>query len=322
MKNLLQAASLALAVSLAAPSALAQAYPARPVTVIVPHGAGGANDAVARPFAHQLGAQLGQSFIVDNRPGAGGNIGTGLVGRGPKDGYNLLLSVGSSHTINPFLYSSVNFDPVKDFEPIALVATAPYVLVVNPTLPVKTVKDLVALARSKPGQVHMASAGNGTLDHLLGEMFKSAAGVDLVHVPYKGASAANTDLVSGQVTVTFTSWPSVMSFVKAGKLRLVAVASDTRSPLLPDTPTVTETVPGVSAVSWYGLFAPAGTPPAIVQKLRTESAKVLHDRTFQETLKAQGGLAANASTDQFAALVETDLRKWSEIVKKTGARID
>jgi len=260
MKNPLQAIGLALALALAIGSVNAESYPAKTVTVIVPHGPGGANDAVARPFAHKIGANLGQAFVVDNRAGAGGNIGTGAAARSARDGYTLLLTVGSSHTINPSLYKSVPFDPVKDFEPIGLIGTAPYVLVVNPSLPVKTVQDLVALAKSKPGEINMASAGNGTLDHLLGEMFKTAAGVNLAHVPYKGASAANTDLVSGQVSVTFTSWPSVMSFVNSGKLRVIAVASESRSPLLPNVPTIAETVPGVSAVSWYGLFAPAGTP--------------------------------------------------------------
>jgi len=302
--------------------ALAQPYPSRPVALVVPHGAGGANDAIARPFSHAIGARLGQSFIVDNRAGAGGNIGTGYVARGTPDGYTLLLTVGSSYTISPFLYKSVPFDPLKDFEPIGMVATAPYVLVVNPALPVKTVQDLVALARSQPGALHMASAGNGSLDHLLGEMFKSAAGVDMVHVPYRGASAANTDLVSGQVSVTFTSWPSVMSFVNAGKLRLIAVASPARSPLLPNVPTIAETVPGVSAVSWYGLFAPAATPKEVSARLRAETAALLKDKAFQETLKAQGAEAATVDTARFSEIIRTDLQQWARIVKATGAHVD
>jgi tripartite-type tricarboxylate transporter receptor subunit TctC len=322
MKNPLQAIGLALALALAIGSVNAESYPAKTVTVIVPHGPGGANDAVARPFAHKIGANLGQAFVVDNRAGAGGNIGTGAAARSARDGYTLLLTVGSSHTINPSLYKSVPFDPVKDFEPIGLIGTAPYVLVVNPSLPVKTVQDLVALAKSKPGEINMASAGNGTLDHLLGEMFKTAAGVNLAHVPYKGASAANTDLVSGQVSVTFTSWPSVMSFVNSGKLRVIAVASESRSPLLPNVPTIAETVPGVSAVSWYGLFAPAGTPPEIVAKLRTETTKVLNDKGFQETLKGQGAEVASASVGKFVDLIKADLQKWSVIVKRTGAEIN
>jgi tripartite-type tricarboxylate transporter receptor subunit TctC len=322
MKNPLQAIGLALALALAIGSVNAESYPAKTVTVIVPHGPGGANDAVARPFAHKIGANLGQAFVVDNRAGAGGNIGTGAAARSARDGYTLLLTVGSSHTINPSLYKSVPFDPVKDFEPIGLIGTAPYVLVVNPSLPVKTVQDLVALAKSKPGEINMASAGNGTLDHLLGEMFKTAAGVNLAHVPYKGASAANTDLVSGQVSVTFTSWPSVMSFVNSGKLRVIAVASESRSPLLPNVPTIAETVPGVSAVSWYGLFAPAGTPPEIVAKLRTETTKVLNDKGFQEALKGQGAEVASTSAGKFVDLIKTDLQKWSVIVKRTGAEIN
>lgn len=322
MKKVLRAFCLTVGVCSITQGALAQSYPAKTITIVVPHGAGGANDAVARPFANKLGANLGQSAIVENRPGAGGNIGTSAVARGARDGYTLLLTVGSSHTINPSLYKSPGFDPIKDFEPISLVGTAPYVLVVNPSLPVKTVQDLVVLAKSQPGKIHMASAGNGTLDHLLGEMFKSAAKVDLVHVPYKGAAAANTDMVSGQVGVTFTSWPSVMSFVNSGKLRLIAVASSTRSPLLPNIPTINETVPGVAALSWYGLLAPAGTPPEIVAKLRAETARVVNDSQFQETLKSQGAEASTVPSSQFPEIIKADLLKWAGIVKQTGAHID
>ncbi|HVR54069.1 MAG TPA: tripartite tricarboxylate transporter substrate binding protein [Pseudorhodoferax sp.] len=322
MKKLLRVLGAAMALTLAQASATAQTYPARPITLIVPHGAGGANDAVGRAFAHKLGTQVDQSVVVDNRPGAGGNIGTALVAKAPRDGYTLLMTVGSSHTINPSLYKAPGFDPVKSFEPIALVGTAPYVLVVNPDLPVKSVQDLVALAKARPGQIHMASAGNGTLDHLLGEMFKAAAAVDLVHVPYKGAAAANTDLVSGQVSVTFTSWPSVMSFVKAGKLRLLAQASETRSALLPEVPTIHETVRGVSAVSWYGLLAPAGTPAPVLERLRVQAAKVVADPQFQEGMRQQGAEASAVAAPAFAQLIASDLRKWEDIVRATGARID
>lgn len=322
MKKILRALCLTASVLGCAQGALAQAYPAKTITVVVPHGAGGANDAVARQFANKFGANVGQSVIVENRPGAGGNVGTSSVARGTREGYTLLLTVGSSHTINPSLYRSPGFDPIKDFEPIALVGTAPYVLVVNPSLPVKTVQDLVALAKAQPGKIHMASAGNGTLDHLLGEMFKTAAKVDLMHVPYKGAAAANMDMVSGQVGVTFTSWPSVMSFVNAGKLRLVAVASPTRSPLLPTVPTINETVPGVAAMSWYGLLAPAGTPSEVVAKLRQETAKVINDKQFQDMMKAQGAEAATIPADKFPEIIKADLRTWAGIVKQTGAQID
>lgn len=322
MKKALRLCAVALALFASAAVGHAQTYPSKTVTIIVPHAPGGANDAVARPFAHALSAKLGQSFIIDNRAGAGGNIGTSLASRAPRDGYTLLLTVGSSHTINPHLYKSVGFDPIKDFDPIGLIGTAPYVLVVNPSLPVKSVSDLVALAKDKPGEIQMASAGNGSLDHLLGEMFKSAAGVNLMHVPYKGASAANTDLVSGQVSVTFTSWPSVMSFVKAGKLRLIAVASDKRSAVMPDVPTISETVPGVSAVSWYGFLAPAEAPADVMTKLRQETAKVLADKGFQDALRAQGAEGFNGSAGEFAELIKTDLKKWSVIVKQTGAEIN
>lgn len=320
MKKTLRLFALSFAVLIA--PVHAQNYPSKTVTITVPQGPGGANDAVARPFAQKIGERLRQTFIVENRAGAGGNIGIGVSARGSRDGYNLLLTVGSSYTISPFVYKGVPFDPKKDFEPIGLIATAPYVLVVNPALPVKSVQDLIVLAKSKPGQLHMASAGNGTLDHLLGEMFKKAAAVDMLHIPYKGASAANTDLVSGQVQVTFTSWPSVMSFVNAGKLRLIAVASSDRSALLPDVPTIAESVPGVAAVSWYGLFAPAGTPASVVMALRKETSNVLADTSFQDGLKAQGAEVANATPAQFTKLIDADLEKWSQIIKQTGAHVE
>lgn len=322
MKTVLKALCLSFAALGLLQGAVAQEYPAKTVTLVVPHGAGGANDAVARQFATKLAPRLGQAVVVDNRPGAGGNIGSSGVARGGRDGYTLLLTVGSSHTINPSLYKAPGFDPIKDFEPIGLVGTAPYVLVVNPSLPVKTVQDLVALAKSAPGKIHMASAGNGTLDHLLGEMFKAAAHVDLVRVPYKGAAAANTDMMSGQVSVTFTSWPSVQSLVASGKLRLIAVASSARSPLLPNVPTINETVPGVSAVSWYGLLAPAGTPAEIVSKLRAETAKVVSDPQFHEAMKAQGAEASTAGAAQFAEIIRKDLAQWARIIKQIGAQID
>ncbi|MFS8978293.1 tripartite tricarboxylate transporter substrate binding protein [Cupriavidus necator] len=302
--------------------ACAQAYPSKPVTIIVPHAPGGANDAVARPIAQKLAAALGQSFVVDNRPGAGGNIGTGIAAKAPHDGYTLLLTVGSSHTINPSLYKTVPFDPIKDFEPIALVATAPYVLVVNPSLPVKSVRDLIQIAKEKQGQLTFASAGNGSLDHLLGEMFKRAAGVEMLHIPYKGAAAANTDLVAGRVSVAFGSLPGVMPFVKAGKLRLLAVATEKRSPLVPEAPTIAETLRGFGAESWYGLFAPAGTPKEVIARLRTQTAQVLQDRELKETLANQGAEVASASPLPFPDLIRSDLKKWAVIVKDSGARID
>ena len=322
MKKLIHKGFIAFASMLVVAAAYAQTYPSKPVTILVPHAAGGANDAVARPFAQRMSSALNQPFVVENRAGAGGNIGTSSVVRAPKDGYTLLLTVGSSHTINPHIYKSPGFDPVGDFNPIALIATAPYVLVVNPSLPVQSVTDLIALAKSKPGEIYMASAGNGSLDHLLGEMFKKEAGVNLVHVPYKGAAAANTDLVAGQVSVTFTSWPSVMSFVKAGKLRLIAVASEKRSPLIPDVPTISESVPGVSAVSWYGLLTPKGTPSDVVTKLRSDVSKVLADPEFASTLIGQGAEVATLPPKEFGGLIQTDLAKWSEIVKLTGAEVN
>jgi tripartite-type tricarboxylate transporter receptor subunit TctC len=310
------------ALALAMAAAVAQTYPSKPVTVIVPQAPGGANDTVARIVLARLSENLGQQFIVENRPGAGGNIGTQAAAKAAHDGYTLLLTVGSSHTINPALYRKVPFDPIKDFEPISLVATAPYILVVNPAVPAKSVKELIAVIKSRKEPMNYASAGNGTLNHLLGEMFKTAVGVDLVHVPYKAAAASVTDVVNGQVPIAFASLPSVTPFIKAERLRVLAVASPKRTPLMPDLPTIGETVPGFGAISWYGLLAPAGTPKEIIAKLNAEVGKVLASRELIEKMGAQGGEANPSTPEQFAALIRDELPVWAAIVKASNAQVD
>ena len=240
-------AALALALAVTVWGAAAQAqdkYPSRPVTLIVPQAAGGANDAIARVVAQKLTEQTGQSFIVENRPGAGGNIGTALSAKAKPDGYTLMLTTNSAHVINPSLYKSTGFDPVKDFEPVAPVATAGYVLVAHPSFAPKNVTELVTLAKSQPGKITIASAGNGTLNHLIGEMLGKATGIDMVHVPYKGAAAAVTDLVGGQVQVSVQSLPSSLAFIKSGKLKVLGVVNEKRVAALPDVPTIGETVKG------------------------------------------------------------------------------
>jgi tripartite-type tricarboxylate transporter receptor subunit TctC len=315
---------LALALSLAAGTpALAQdKFPSKPVTIIVPQAAGGANDTIARVIAQKLSEQTGQSFVVDNRTGAGGNVGTAAAARSRPDGYTLLLTADSAMVINPALYKSTGFDPVKDFEPIGSVATAGYVLVAHPSFPARNTAELVALAKQQPGKINIGSAGNGTLNHLIGEMLGKATGIDLVHIPYKGSSAAATDLVAGQVQVSVQSLPSSIAFIRSGKMKVLGVVNPKRLPVLPDAPTIGETVKGFGATPWYGLFAPAGTPKAIIQQLNAEIAKALESKDAQERLAGVGCEPFRSTPEQFAQLVRDDLPRWAKIVKESGATID
>ncbi len=319
-RRTLLALTLALATNGAA---LAQdKYPGKPVTLIVPQAAGGANDAIARVIAQKLTEQLGQSFIIDNRTGAGGNVGTVAAARARPDGYTLMLTADSSMVINPSLYKSTGFDPFKDFEPIGTVATAGYVLVANPAFPVKNTAELIALAKQQPGKINIGSAGNGTLNHLIGEMLGKAADIDMVHVPYKGSSAAVTDLVAGQVQVSVQSLPSSIAFIRSGKVKVLGVVNPKRLPSLPDAPTIGETVKGFGATPWYGLFAPAGTPKHIVAQLNAEVAKALDSKEVQERLAGVGCEPYKTSTEQFATLIRDDLPRWAKIVKASGATVD
>jgi tripartite-type tricarboxylate transporter receptor subunit TctC len=314
---------IALAASCAALPALAQdKYPSKPVTIIVPQAPGGANDTIARIVAQKLTEQTGQQFIVDNKPGAGGNLGTATAAKAKNDGYTLVLTVNSAHVINPSLYKSVGFDPVKDFEPITPVATAGYVLVANNSFAPKNVAELIAEAKKQPGKITIASAGNGTLNHLIGEMLSKAAGIDMLHVPYKGASAAVTDLVGGQVQVSVQSLPSSIAFIKSGKLKVLGTVNEKRVAALPDVPTIGETIPGFGSTPWYGLLAPAGTPKAIVTQLQAEVSKALDDATVKDKLAAVGCEPFKSTPEQFAALIRDDLPRWAKIVKDSGATID
>ena len=297
-------------------------YPSKPVTVIVPQAAGGANDAIARVIAQKLTEQLGQSFIIDNRTGAGGNVGTVAAARAKPDGYTLMVTADSSMVINPSLYKSTGFDPLKDFEPVGTVATAGYVLVANPAFPAKNTADLIALAKQQPGKINIGSAGNGTLNHLIGEMLGKAAGIDLVHIPYKGSSAAVTDLVAGQVQVSVQSLPSSIAFIRSGKVKVLGVVNPKRLPALPDAPTIGETVKGFGTTPWYGMFAPAGTPKHIVLQLNAAIAKALESKDVQERLAGVGCEPYKSSPEQFAQLVRDDLPRWAKTVKDSGATVD
>ncbi len=307
----------------AAGLALAQdKFPNKPVTVVVPQAAGGANDAIARVIAQKLSEQMGQPFVIDNRTGAGGNVGTTAVARAKADGYTLMVTADSAMVINPSLYQSTGFDPIKDFDPVGTVATAGYVLVANPSFPAKNTAELIALAKQQPGKINIGSAGNGTLNHLIGEMLSKAAGIDMVHVPYKASSAAVTDLVAGQVQVSVQSLPSSIAFIRSGKVKVLGVINPKRLPALPDVPTIGETIKGFGTTPWYGMFVPAGTPKHIVTQLNAEIAKALDSKDVLDRLAGVGCEPYKSTPEQFANLVRDDLPRWAKIVKTSGATID
>jgi tripartite-type tricarboxylate transporter receptor subunit TctC len=306
-----------------APGALAADYPNKPIRLIVPFAAGGTTDFLARAVAQKLGQNMGASIVVDNRPGAGGNIGSDIVAKSEPDGYTLLLGTVGTHAINASLYKKMPYDTVKDFAPISLIASVPNILVANPKVPANNVKELLALAKSKPGELSFASSGNGSSIHLSGELFKSMAGVDMMHVPYKGSGPAVTDLVGGQVNMMFDNMPSSLPHVKAGRLKALAVTSAKRSPAMPNLPTIAESgVPGYEATAWFGLLAPAGTPPAVVKKLNTELVKVLKSPDVIERLSSQGAEPVSDTPEQFAAYIKSEMAKWAKVVKSSGAQID
>ena len=323
MKFPIRTLTALLAASLAFAAGAQDKYPSKTVTVIVPQAAGGANDAIARVIAQKLGEQLGQTFIIENRPGAGGNIGTVAAAKAKPDGYTLLLTADSSQVINPSLYKRPGFDPQKDFVPVAPVATAGYVLVANTGFAPNSVAELIAAAKkAKPGEITIASAGNGTMNHLIGAMLQKAAGIELQHIPYKGSAASVTDTVAGQVQVSVQSLPSSIAFIKAGKLKVLGVVNEKRVAALPDAPTIGETIKGFGATPWYGLFAPAGTPKEIVAALQAGVAKALDDKDTQSKLDTVGCAPFAGSSEQLAALVASDLPRWANIVKDSGASID
>ena len=305
-------------------AAMAQShYPSKAIVMVVPQTAGGTNDIVGRVVSQKLSEVLGAPVAVENRPGAGGNIGTQYAAKAPKDGYTLLMTISSSQAINPALYKNPGFDPVKDFKPISLIGAVPNVLLAHPGFAPNSVKELIALAKVKPGFYQYASAGNGTLNHLLGEMLNSMAGIDLQHVPYKGVAPALNDVLGGQLPLVFASLPSSLSHIKAGKLKPLAVSSPRRSPALPDVPALSEVVPGYSGTLWIGLFAPAGVPADVLTKLQDGMAKALATKDLRDKLELQGvELAAPTTPEQFAALLNEDMVRWAQIVKSSGASVD
>ena len=316
-------ALLAFSALAAAPMAGAQAYPAKPIRIVVPFPPGGATDILARAVAQKLTDAWGQAVVVDNRPGAGGNIGSEIVAKAAPDGYTLEMGTVGTHAINASLYAKMPYDHVKDFAPVILVAGVPNVLVVNPSLPVSSVQELIAYAKANPGKLNFASSGNGTSIHLAGELFKVMAGVQMTHIPYKGSAPALQDLIGGQVQLMFDNLPPSLPHIKAGKLRALAVTSATRSSALPDTPTIAESgLPGFEASSWFGVLAPAGTPPAIIAKLNAEIAAWLASPEAKEKMLALGANIGGGSPEDFARHIAAETAKWQKVVKASGAKVD
>ena len=296
-------------------------YPNRPVRMIVGFPPGGAADILGRIAAHQLTERLGQQVVVDNRGGAGGLVATEIAARGAPDGYTLLFT-SIPHVINPHLYKKVQYDAVKDFTPIVQFVAVPLMMAANPSLPAKTVKELIVYAKAKPGQVNYASGGSGASSHLAMELFKSMAGIDLNHIPYKGTGPLITDLIAGQVTLTIASAVALAPQVRAGKLRGMAVTGPRRSPSFPDLPAIAETVPGYEVVNWFGIIAPAATPAVIVTRVNAELNKALATQSIKDSLRAQGADTAGGSAEEFARIIRADFAQWAKVVRESGARVD
>jgi tripartite-type tricarboxylate transporter receptor subunit TctC len=322
MKRLLLA--LAVACAAIAPAGMAQTYPSKPVRFVVPFPPGGPLDVMARGVGQKLQETWGQPVVVDNRPGAGGGIGADLVAKSPGDGYTLLMGAVSTHAINPSLYAKVPYDAQRDFVPVALVAQVPNILVINPSVPVQSVQELIDYARAKPGSLSFGSGSTGSTGHLAGELFKTMAGVDMVHIPYKGGAPAMQDLLAGQTQIMFDNLANALPQVKAGKLRALAVTTLKRAPAVPDLPTIAEAgLPGFDLTTWFGVFVPAGTPPETVAKLNAEIVKALASKDLGERLAAMGTVAPESNTpERFAAFVRAEAAKYAQVVKDSGARVD
>ncbi len=303
-------------------SAVAQPYPAKPIRIVVPFPPGGTSDILARTLGQKLTEEWGQQIVVDNRAGAGANIGAEVAAKSPPDGYTLFL-MSTAHTINPTLYSKLAYDPVKDFTPITMLVATSQVLAVHPSVPVKTVRELIAYAKKRPGELNYSSAGSGTQPHLSAELFKTMTGVNIVHIPYKGAPPAMTDLLAGQVALTFATAPSAVPYVKAGRLLALGVSTTKRVAALPDVPTIAEAgVPGYEAAGWNALVAPAGTPQAIVDKLNAIVIRIIHVPAMSSFLSGQGADPWTGTPAELAAYIKSEIVKWAKVVKDSGARVD
>ena len=318
MKNTL----LALAALAFAAAAHAQPYPNRPVKIIVPFGPGGFTDVAARILQKELAPALGQPIVIENRPGAGSTIGTDAVAKAAPDGYTLVM-ISTAHVISPHLYKQVPYDPLKDFTPVMKLAEGPYVLVVHPSLPAKSVSELVALAKAQPGTIDYASSGNGSAQHLVGALFTTMAGVKLNHVPYKGSNQAMNDVIGGQVKVSFVGVPNALPNLNNGKLKALGVSTAKRYAELPDVPSIAEAgVPGYDATIWLGLLAPPGTPRDVVMKINAEITRVLSNPEAKKLMASAGVDVATSTPEEFARLMQVELDRWGKVVKETGATVN
>jgi tripartite-type tricarboxylate transporter receptor subunit TctC len=320
-RNFLHLAACAAALSAVSRFAWAQAYPSRPVRIIVPFAPAGASDITARLIGQWLSERLGQQFVIENRPGGGGNIGTEAVVRAPADGYTLLM-VGSANASNATFYDKLNFNFIRDIAPVGSVFRGPYVMVVNPSVPARSVPEFIAYAKANPGKLTMASSGTGAVPHVAGELFKMMAGIDMVHVPYRGGGPALTDLLAGQVQVYFPTTVASIGYIRAGRLRALAVTAATRSDALPDIPTVGEFLPGYEASTWYGVGAPKGTPAEIVEKLNKEINAGLADPTMKARLADLGGDVLALSPADFGKLIADETEKWAKVIKFANIKPD
>ena len=314
---------IGLALAMFAALAQGQAWPSKPIKWVVPFAPGGTTDILARTVGEKLAIALGQPVIIENKPGAGGGVGAEFTAKAAPDGYTIMGGTISTHAINASLYNKLPYDPVKDFVAITLLARVPNMLVVNPSLPANNVKELIVLLKANPNKYSFASSGNGTSQHLSGELFKMSAGVDMQHIPYKGSPPALQDVMGGQVAMTFDNITTAWPLAKAGKLRALAVTTATRSAVAPEVPTLAESgLPGFEVGSWQGVFAPAGTPPEIIKRLNTEIVKILKLPDVKEKLVGLGAEPVGNTTEEFTAIVKAEVVKWADVVKKSGAKVD
>ena len=313
-------AALAAFFFLLAAGAHAQPWPAKPIRLIVTFSAGGSSDVLARGVAKFMGDGLGQQMVVENRPGAGGRIGAEAVAKAAPDGYTLLFGTIGTHGVGPALYANLPFDPVKDFAPVSLLHKLPNLLVVHPSIGVRSVAELIKLAKAQPGRLTFASAGPGTVSHLSGELFKVTAGVDIVHVPYKGGGAAVPDVLAGTVSMMFETMPTAIPHARSGKLRALAVTTAARSQFAPDVPTVADALPGYEVSSWTGLFAPAGTPPAVIARLNSETVRITRDPAYLEAMKNIGTDAVSSTPAELGAFVRDEIAKWQRVAQAAGVK--
>ena len=311
----------ALLLAIAGPAA-AQSYPVKSIRWISPWPAGGANDIFSRAIGQKIAESLGQQVLVDNRPGAAGTIGSDIAAKAPADGYTLVMGSSPTHAIAPALYPALPYDPVRDFAAVTLVGSVPNVLVLHPSVPAKTVKEFIAVAKARPGKLNFASTGNGTSQHLSAELFKFMAGLDMVHIPYKGTAPALTELVAGQVDLAFENMPALIPHIQAGRLRALAVTTTKRSAVMPELPTIAEAaLPGYDASVWFGVFAPAGTPRPVIDRLHGEILKALQTQDLKSRMIAMGTEVSGMGPDDFSAYVRKEIPKWANLVKAAGVKV-